>query len=357
MNEWILVGSIALLSGLRVASFIRFWRIPFVLGAEKFFGLPVAPDASMPLLRRYRLRLLLVNVPDALCALAAYLWSGLIGLAIEQIAAAIITRIGLTLIAIQTIRQAKLLAAEGSWKPIASIALSLETRRLRDYINRPFELALPLLTVVSLAIMAYFFRHAPSANGTAGLARTLMIASLAIYVQLGGLLAKHALVRWRMWLPGERTETYLKWREAVLQHFLWVCDYLRVTLTVAIVSIVLFADLKAASARGAILPVAAAVAAAIIVSGATGLGTRKRRLKRLWNELQPLEDFSSPPEKIDSRDFFLGGLCYCNADDPALFVPGPLVYAINVANKRTYLYSAYIAGFVLLGMWCISVPR
>ena len=143
----------------------------------------------------------------------------------------------------------------------------------------------------------------------------------------------------------------------MLNYFLWVCDYLRVTLTVAIVSFVLFADLRAAGARRAILPLAATVAAAIIVSGAAGLGTRRRRLKRLWNELQPLEDFSSPPQKIDSRDFFLGGLCYCNADNPALFVPGPLVYAINFANKTSYLYSAYVAGFVLLGMWCISEMR
>ena len=60
---------------------------------------------------------------------------------------------------------------------------------------------------------------------------------------------------------------------------------------------------------------------------------------------------------IDSREFFLGGLCYCNADNQALFVPGPLVYAINVANRRSYLYIAYVAGFVLLGMWCISVPH
>ena len=74
-------------------------------------------------------------------------------------------------------------------------------------------------------------------------------------------------------------------------------------------------------------------------------------MKRLWNELEPLEDFSSPPQKIDSREFFLGGLCYSNADNPALFVPGPLVYAINLANKNTYLYAAYVAGFVLLGMW------
>ncbi len=45
---------------------------------------------------------------------------------------------------------------------------------------------------MSLAILAYFFRQGSAANGTAGLARTLMIASLAIYVQLGGLLVKHA---------------------------------------------------------------------------------------------------------------------------------------------------------------------
>ena len=160
-----------------------------------------------------------------------------------------------------------------------------------------------------------------------------------------------------MWLPGERTETYLKWREAVLHYFLWVCDYLRVILTVAIASIVLFTDLKAAGARMAIPPLAATIGAAIIVTGVAGLGTRRRRLKRLWNELQPLEDFSSPPQKFDPRDFFLGGLCYRNADNPALFVPGPLAYAINLSNKRAYLYSAYVAGFVLLGIWCISVPR
>jgi hypothetical protein len=357
MNEWILIGSIALFLGIRAASFIRFWRTPFYFGADKFFGLPLAPDVSRPLLRRYRSRLMLVYLPDALCAVAAYLWGGLIGLAFEQIAGAIVTRLCQTLVAIHTIRQTKLLAAEGSWKPVASVALSLKTRRLRDYLDLRFELALPLFTVASLAIVASYFRHGSATSGPAGLVRELAIAALAIYVQLGGLLAKHALVRWRMWLPGERTETYLRWREAVLNYFLWACDYLRAMLTVAIVSFVLFANLRAAGPREAILPLAAAVAVGIIVCGAAGLGTRRRRLKRLWNELQPLEDFSSPPQKIDSREFFLGGLCYCNADNPALFVPGPLVYAINVANNRTYLYLAYVAGFVLLGMWCISVPH
>ena len=71
MSEWILIGSIALFLGIRAASFIRFWRTPFYFGADKFFGLPVAPDVSMPLLRRYRSRLMLVYLPDALCALGS----------------------------------------------------------------------------------------------------------------------------------------------------------------------------------------------------------------------------------------------------------------------------------------------
>ena len=92
MNEWILIGSIAFFLGIRAASFIRFWRIPFFCGAEKFFGLPLAPEMSKPLLRRYRTRLMLAYLPDALCAPAAYLWGGLIGLAFQQIAGAIVTR-------------------------------------------------------------------------------------------------------------------------------------------------------------------------------------------------------------------------------------------------------------------------
>ena len=311
----------------------------------------------MPLLRRYRSRLLLVYLPDALCALAAYLWGGLIGLALEQITGAIVTRLCQTLVAIHTIRQTKLLAAEGSWKPVASVALSLKTRRLRDYLDLRFELALPLLTVASLAILASYFRprigykragRSRSGAGDCGpgdLRSARRIAGQACACALAHVAARRA----NRDLPA--------WREAVLNYFLWACDYLRATLTVAILSFVLFANLRAAGAREAILPLAAAIATGIIVSGAAGLGTRRRRLKRLWNDLQPLEDFSSPPQKIDSREFFLGGLCYCNADNPALFVPGPLVYAINIANKRTYFYAAYVAGFVLLGMWCISVPH
>jgi hypothetical protein len=156
---------------------------------------------------------------------------------------------------------------------------------------------------------------------------------------------------------GERTETYLNWREAVLRYFLWTCDYLRATLTLALVSFVLFVHLREAGDRWAILPLALVIGSGISLSAVVAFGAQKRRLGRLWNELQPLEAFSSPPQEIDRNEFFLGGLCYCNPQNPALFVPGPLVFAVNLANKRIYLYSAYIAGFVLLAMWCIGMAH
>ena len=56
--------------------------------------------------------------------------------------------------------------------------------------------------------------------------------------------------------------------------------------------------------------------------------------------------FASPLQPIDPGEFSLAGLCYCNADIPLVFVPGPLADAVNSANQRDYLYSAYIAGLI-----------
>src|SRR5262249_5893469 len=55
--------------------------------------------------------------------------------------------------------------------------------------------------------------------------------------------------------------------------------------------------------------------------------------------------------------FFLGGLCCCNAENPALFVPGPRVYAVNLANRRAYLFAAYFAGLLVLGTCCVSLSQ
>jgi hypothetical protein len=357
MNDWVLFGSLAVLLAYRALLLVRFWGLPFSLAAGRFFGLPVEAAAARPLLRRYRARLLVAHAADAGGAAAALALGGPVALAVEQVAAAVLLRVHHSLVGIHTVRKAKWLAAQGPWKPVRSVALSLKTRRLRDYVSLPFEIALPLLTAGSFALLAYQFPRATEADWPPRLARSCAFAALALYLQLGGLLVKHALVRWRWWMPGERTEEYLRWREAVLRYWLWLCDYLRCVLTVALLAVLLNAYAHEAEVREKTVALTLwVVAGGALMAGVLGYERQQGRMYPLWKALQPVEAFTSPPEAVDPQEFFLGGLCYCDAENPALFVPGPLAYAVNLANKRAYLFAAYLAGLVPLGIWVARWP-
>src|SRR5262249_33557329 len=160
-------------------------------------------------------------------------------------------------------------------------------RRLRDYSNMPFELVVALLTVGALALLTYHVRPWQGGASPPSLTRVCAFTALAIYLQLGGLLVKQGLVKWRMWLPGERTEDYLRWREAVLHYFLFWCDYLRGAITAAPVLWVLALHFREVWHRRAIWPLALAAAGVLILFGWVGLRRQGRRLTATWNELQP----------------------------------------------------------------------
>lgn len=357
MNDVAMIWVLAALLGFRVLVLIRFWRIPHTLVKDRFFGLPLAPSVSQPLLRRYHNLLFVSYLIDVCCGLAIAGWGGTYSLLIEQVVALVLARICYSLIGIHIIRQAKLRAVEGSWKPVRTVALMLTTRRLRDYVSIAFEILLPLFTAGTFALLAYQLWR--NGEAEANLRQSCTLAVLALYLQLGGLLIKHALVKWRWRMPGQRVDEYVRWREAVLRYWLWVCDYFRCVFTVGLLAFVAIDVLIATGARDkTILMVRLIVAGGIILAGILGFERQQKRLKPLWEALRPLEDFSLPPEIIDNKEFFLGGICYFNAENPALFVPGPLVYAINMANRRTYLYAAYVAVLVSLGVWCgVAQPR
>jgi CubicO group peptidase (beta-lactamase class C family) len=354
MNAGILVGALGVLLGYRVMLFLTFWKLPYSLAPDRFFGLPVQASDARPLLHRYRMLFFIPYAVDVGCALVVLFGGGLVGLVLEQAVAAILIRFYHSFAGIYIFQKAKSLAVADSWKPPRSVALLLKTRRLWDHTNLPFELILAALTMASLALLTYRFRVTAEGQSPPGLVRSWAFAALAIYVQLGGLLVKHGLVRWRMWLPGNRTEEYLRWREAVLRYWLWVCDYWRGVVTMALVGFVGFAYLGDAGVPRPVLELLPVVAGGgVLLTGILGYERQQGRMIPLWKALQPLEAFCSPLQPIDAREFFLAGLCYCNAENPALFVPGPLLYAVNLANKRTYLYAAYLAGLVVLGIWCI----
>src|SRR5262249_6433245 len=131
-----------------------------------------------------------------------------------------------------------------------------------------------------------------------------------------------------------------------------VCDYLR-----ALCTAVLLFDAVVVNCEGAWGAKWVKVSIGLLVVGGTGIAglpgfiRSRRRMAALHQQLQPIEAFVSPPRPINPNECEPGGLVCGNPDAPGLFVPGPLVLALNLANKRAYLYSAYVAGLVLLVLW------
>jgi hypothetical protein len=342
----------------RVHSLVRFWQAPFSFGPDRFFGLPVAAEARQPLLRRYRRSLFAPVLLEASCLAADVAWGNAFHIFLEQVAALVVVRVFYSFVAVYFIRQGKWLAVEDSWTPVASVALSLKARRLADYTNTRLEIALVVGTATAVVLLAqhYLNRSASLAMAAGGWqarhnVREFELPVIFVYLQLGGLLAKHGLVKWRMWLPGERTEEYLRWREQVLRYLMWICDYFRGLLTASLLLdaavVVSYATAAAPWVRyaGSFLLLATAIAGAL-----PGVRLR-RRMAALFAALQPLQDFSSPPQRLPPSGFHLGGLVYYDRENPSLFVPGPLVLALNLADRRACLYFAYLTGFPFLMLW------
>ncbi len=358
MRQGVLFGTLVFMAGVRISMLIRFWRLPNSLAPGKFFGLPLDEANSRPLLHKYHRLILIGTAIEICCATCVYLWSGLQALFVEQIVGFIAMRIFLSLAGIHIIRLAKQAAPPESWKPVRKMALLLTVRRLRDYVDLRFEILLPLLTLAGFFSVIFALYRLGGEDSEFQVAHTAAFGLLALYLQLGGLLIKHSLVKWRWRMPGTRTDDYLRWREAVLRHWLWVCDYFRLILSVALLSLAGISLMGAAEASDkSILLVRLIIAGCIIVPGIFGYERQQTRLKPLWKALTPLEDFSLGVEPIDPTGSYFGGIFYWNAENPALFVPGPFVYAVNFANRRAFLFAAYVAILVPLAIWCGCAPQ
>src|SRR6185295_20004083 len=72
------------------------------------------------------------------------------------------------------------------------------------------------------------------------------IPILIVYLQLGALLMKRAIVAWRTPAPSDGAEAYLAWREALRRRYLFICDAVRLvwTLMLLVLTIVLSLDLS-----------------------------------------------------------------------------------------------------------------
>ena len=357
MNEtWLLILAVALFL-LRPFWLWRLWRAPLKDGEGKFLGIEVEPgfyrQAGAILLRRYRVWLVAPLALEALILMWLIL-SGRWVLAIyEQIPAMVTLIIWLNFTRFQFMARARLSVAAAPAQSTHGVKLSLAPRRLRDHTNWTVETVIIGLTALTILWLAAhwlgWFPERP--NG-----RLLKTAVFILYMQLGVLLLKVVFVRWRMKYPVRRVEDYRRWREAWLSYHLRVFDAFRLLLAFALYGLFAFRTFKSWWGAEQVNPPGLALALVSLTAYVFYCVREQRRLDVVAREIKPIELIKEypPPSAEPEGRFLAGGLFYLNRDNPVILARSPQGLAINLANRGTYLWVAYLTGLVWLVIWQVS---
>lgn len=358
-NSW-LIGLLAMSLGLRLLSLRRFWRLPLRHGEGWFLSTQVAPDfyrgAGAQLLRQYRRWLLAAFAVDLLL-IAALLVSGKFFFIMrEQFIAIVLSVIWFNFTVMQFACRVKALAGSSPSQPATAVQLSLATRRLRDYSNWPLEtLLIGLLLGTGVLLVDWrtgFLGLVPAwSRADAAQAGGLLGVVWFLYLQVGLLLLKQVFVRVRMKLPVKRAEDYRRRREAWLTYHLRVCDAARLLCALALLGQAINKAFEPAGSW-ALWSVLFGVTLAVYLFYNI---RERRRLAVVEREIRPIELVKEfPPAPVAEGRFLAGGLLYFNRDNPVVLARSPQGLALNLANRSTYLWGAYLAGLVLLLIWQTS---
>ena len=327
----------------RINPTLRRWKLPLLRGPEWFFSVNVKPGfydgPGRKILHRYHMRVLLPFAIDLV-------WVGLIVAfwKISWIFWPMLLVTGFTPInqafAVELAeRRARAYAVQGTEQPAAARMLSLKPRKLADYTNRKFETVLALLSLGTIAWLVHFYRTAPQQHS---LRDVFGVPLMLLYSQLGALFVKWGLVAWRTPLPLASTEEHMELRERARRFYLVTCDLLRACFTIQLILWPISLKLSRAAASRFI------TSYVLVTIGISFIMT-------LWQERRRKEmvEFVKRVKPIFMKDSLDDGanpsrlLCY-RPDAPVSLIKGARGYAFNLANSRTQLGAAYIAGFVTL---------
>jgi hypothetical protein len=283
-EEWLLLFIIALYVIARVFFLARrFWNQPLNHGSGFFLGVEVAPGfytgEGVGWLKRYRTMLLGEHLVEAL-ALVAILVSGR-WILLPSWAGGTAVFFPAIIIGFMAYTRAKL----GANPPVRSSAVvSLEARRLGDYISWPAELLIAGIIVLSWALL---LTHR-------GVRMQWNFPVVFTYVVVGLLPFKIGVVRNSFPLPSERTEEHHRWEEANRRYSLRVLDGMRWIFIVPLAGYALIKGWPAANAlvwpRWLLVGIVLAVwlvLMGILIRGSGGLAAMGR-------DLRPVGSWSGP---------------------------------------------------------------
>ena len=323
----------------RVASFRRRWDMPLTHGPRYFYRLHVGEGfyegAGRKLLQLYRALLLWPYFTELVAfmvlmahqnykALTALCGVGLIATALNQ-------RLSLAMIS----RAAKKFEETEIDPAPAAVTFSLSPRRLADYTHPVFEIVLASVITLTLIFLA--------------LTRAEMGPPLLLlYLQVGFLLLKKAIVDWRAAAPLENSELYLEVRERRRKLLLFACDFYRGALGFVMIKQAVFQVTTDERWRWTLQYLYLGVTIACVCFAIV----KTNELYALYRKIKPTRVRGSkrltPP---DPNGFVAGGLLYFDRDNPAILIQGPRSVALNAGNHRLLLAATYLVGLMLLIMW------
>jgi uncharacterized membrane protein len=325
------------------------WRLPLKNGEGFFLAQRVGPGfyqgAGAPLLRRYRISLVVPVILDAPLALWFIAGQKYTPLFFQQIIAVVATFVVYNVIATHFNYRAMALAAPEE-NPPATIQISMEPRRLRDHTNLAVEVVIALAVALAIALLAWS-ASLPTHHGIRG---GVVLTIWILYLQLGLLLLKGVFVRWRMALPARRTEDFRRWRSTWLSYHLKLFDAIRVLSALVLVSTVQL-RLHVPVTRPSII-IVGSVWAVILGVYIYYVARENRRMRAVEREIKPIELVKEFPRRpVPEGRFLAGGLLYFNRDNPGVLVRSAQGIAINLARPTAYLWPAYFIGMATLMIW------
>ena len=326
------------------------WRLPLKNGEGFFLAQRVGPGfyqgAGAPLLRRYRISLLVPLFLDAPLALWFIAGQKYIPLFFQEIIALVATLVVYNVIATHFNCRAMAVVPPDENLP-ATIQISMEPRRLRDHTNLAVEAVIALAVALSIALLASNASAAKHHGMRGGVVLTIWI----LYLQLGLLLLKGVFVRWRMPLPARRTEDFRRWRAAWLSYHLKLFDAIRLLCALVLAFTVPLKLYLREFTRPAIIIVGSAW---VVILGVYiyYVARENRRLAAVQREIKPIELVKEFPRRpVPEGRFLAGGLLFFNRDNPGVLVRSAQGIAINLARPTAYLWPAYFIGLATLMIW------
>jgi len=328
----------------RISATSRRLRLPKIRGEEYFFNIHVGAGfysgPGRPILAAYRRWMLLPFLIDIVALPIIIVVAGspqyLVHLMLGGMAAGILIYVkGAT----RTGRQAKRFAVDAP-TPVAQVALSLTPRRVGDYTNWTMEAIIAAMTVGCLAAFARVWLHDAEREPLLDFFR---VPLLILYLNLGALLMKRAIVAWRTPAPSDDAEAYLAWREGLRRCYLFICDAVRLVWTSVLVIVAVAISFEEPWETGSMQTGIAIATLVILAAWCVWYSHYSKGVVAVALARKPV-DFPSVMATAEPRP---GAVCYRRAT-PLSIIRTDRGLALNLGSRRTQLAGLYLCGLILL---------